>query len=268
VKSEPVLLVANLNAGTAGWCVTIGGDGNCPTAASGTPIVMQSWVVSEPPPVAVGYAITNGQTVAVSIGGQAIATHRERGLPDGLRAVVVEVRAQGASNTEHRAPRFTALNTKGEAIEESRRGGPPLALIGLPSRVVADPMHPASGICRLEAGLIDGLTTGGGEVITTATPHPAAVGQGVMACASTSYELDGWPLLASVLLSASHPGMAPPTLPGMRPIQGHPGSFEAPGFEGAILARRIPGAWLAVAKGQGLQQRLSLLAHLHATVSV
>jgi hypothetical protein len=33
-----------------------------------------------------------------------------------------------------------------------------------------------------------------------------------------------------------------------------------------MIARRIPGAWLVVANGENLQQRLILLEHLHATV--
>jgi hypothetical protein len=54
----------------------------------------------------------------------------------------------------------------------------------------------------------------------------------------------------------------------MQPLSGHPGISQAPGTEGEIVARRIPGAWLAVVKGQGLAQRLTLLEHLSATVQL
>jgi hypothetical protein len=70
----------------------------------------------------------------------------------------------------------------------------------------------------------------------------------------------------NVLLDAAHPGSTPALLPAMQPLAGHPGVFRGPGVEGETIARRIPGAWLLVAKGKGLQQRLLVLSHIHVSV--
>jgi hypothetical protein len=71
-----------------------------------------------------------------------------------------------------------------------------------------------------------------------------------------------------VLLDVSHPGSTPPSLPGMQPLAGHPGIFEAPGAEGERAARRIPGAWLVVEEEDriGLRVPVELLEHLRATI--
>jgi hypothetical protein len=75
-------------------------------------------------------------------------------------------------------------------------------------------------------------------------------------------------LTAAVLLDASHPGATPSPLPGVQPLAGHPGIFEAPGAEGELAARRIPGAWLVVEEEDriGLRVPVELLEDLHATV--
>jgi hypothetical protein len=90
-----------------------------------------------------------------------------------------------------------------------------------------------------------------------------------LTCESASYNLNGWPLRASVLLSASNPGAPPPALERMTPVVGHPGVYSAPGSEGGqpdteMLARRVPGAWLVVSQAK-LSQRLKLLEHLRVT---
>jgi hypothetical protein len=267
-NDPPVVLTPNLNAGTTGWCMVMGGQGSCPLGPTGEPIVVQRWVVTGPPPLAQGYAVTSPQTVAVSIdGGAPIPTRARPALPGGLRGVAVRVPAITRSPGEYRAPRFTALNARDEPIAQSRVG-PPLFFPEVPTETVADPAHPTTGPCRLYAGTLTGLTVGGGSVITTPAAHPASVGEGLLACASTSYKLDGWPLLAGVLLNASRPGATPEALPAMHPARGHAGLFEAPGFEGNMTARRIPGGWLAVENGKGAEQRIELLERLRATVDL
>jgi hypothetical protein len=71
-----------------------------------------------------------------------------------------------------------------------------------------------------------------------------------------------------MLLDAAHPGVTPAPLPGMQPLVGHSGVFIGPGPESGELARRIPGAWLVVADGEDLAQRLVLLEHLQAKVNL
>jgi hypothetical protein len=102
--------------------------------------------------------------------------------------------------------------------------------------------------------------------MTQVRPHREVYGREFVSCAYTAYLFKNWPIVAGVLLDASRPGATPASLPAMQPLQGHPGIFQGPGVEGETIARRIPGAWLVVAKGEGLQQRLTLLQHLQATI--
>ena len=138
----------------------------------------------------------------------------------------------------------------------------------MPTRRLTNPAQPTSGACRIGSTHLTGLKIGGGSVITKVTSYSGLLGQGFISCASASYSLAGWPILAGMFLNASHPGMTPALLPAMQPLSGHPGTFQAPGSEGEMVARRIPGAWLAVAKGKALAQRLTLLEHLSATVDL
>lgn len=76
-----------------------------------------------------------------------------------------------------------------------------------------------------------------------------------------------WPLETSILLDAQHPGAFRAAIPGMKPITGEPGLFWAPGdWHGEITAVRRGNAWLVVAGGSGLHQRLEVLRHLTASV--
>jgi hypothetical protein len=104
--------------------------------------------------------------------------------------------------------------------------------------------------------------------MTAVRPHADVRGREFVGCVDTSYLLDGWPIEASVLLDAEHPGPSPAALPGVRPLRGHAGMFHGPGVEGEAVARRISGGWLVVDKGENLVQRLALLEHLRATVHV
>lgn len=52
----------------------------------------------------------------------------------------------------------------------------------------------------------------------------------------------------------------------MRPLARHGGVYEAEGSDGHMLARRVPGAWLIVARGRNDAQLLRVLEHLDATV--
>jgi hypothetical protein len=269
VQHEPILLVPDINAGSAGWCVIEPSGGVCPMGPAREPIIVQSWSKSSLPPVAEGYALTTNQVAAVSVDGEPpVSTYHEPGLPDGLRAIAVEIRgfpSQPHSGSLRLRFRFTPLNAKGTPIPERITQGSPLSVLGEPIRSLSDPAHPTSGVCRINTEPLTRLATQGGSVTTRIKSYTGLTGQGFLSCASTSYHLEGWSLLAGVLLSASHPGATPQLLPDMRPLLGHPGVFQAPGFEGEIDARRIPGAWLVVTRAK-LKQRLVLLEHLRATV--
>jgi len=107
-------------------------------------------------------------------------------------------------------------------------------------------------------------------MVTEVPSFSGLIGRGFLSCASASYSLAGWPLLATVLVSASHPGAPPPNLPALKPIPGHPGLFEAPGAageEGTLFARRVPGAWLVVSRAKAAQ-RLALLDRLRVVLDL
>jgi hypothetical protein len=247
----------------------------CGVGRSHPPIIAETWNSGGPPPATVGYALTTSRVLSVSLDKETpIATRVEATLPDGLRAVVMEIRGKELLSEDQSLPRFTPLDADGEPITESADSsylhGP--LMLAVPTANVDDPADPTFGPCRISGSHLHGLTPTGGSIVTQVRSYSGLIGQGFISCASTSYSLDGWPLLAGILLSASHPGSAPPALPAMTPLSGHPGVFRAPGPEGSsledqMLARRVPGGWLVVARAK-LPQRLALLEHLRATVHV
>jgi hypothetical protein len=106
-------------------------------------------------------------------------------------------------------------------------------------------------------------------VATRIRAYRGLLGGGFLSCVNTVYVYhEEHHLTAAVLLDASHPGATPPPLPGMKPLAGHPGIFEAPGAEGEVAARHISGC---VACGReedriGLRVPVELLEHLRATI--
>lgn len=239
--------------------------GVCPTDGSGTPILTERWSGTKPRQVVEGFAITTSAVRAVSVDGSPpVSTRREPTLPAGLRAVTVRVRGLPASTGEF--PRFVPLNGKGRRLAEGRRAGAPLAVVGIPARSQPDGESP--DVCALHAEALAGLKMGVTRGLVASANYDNPVPGAYLACVSTSYSLGGWPLMGGVLLDAAKPGATPSPFPGMKLVRGHPGVFEAESFEGAMVARRIPRAWLVVVNGQGLEQRLSLLDRLRASVIV
>jgi hypothetical protein len=226
--------------------------------------------------VDIGFVLTTSKVAAVSIdGGRAIRTRAESALPDNLRAAVVELRGgpyrhvPGFSINIRSVPlrslHFTPLNSKGEPIPQATEQNAPLAFY-LPGRGWSRAASPPKGVCGIQANYLSGLVAPAGFVLTRVQPHAGIIGRPFVSCASNSYSLEGWPLVASVLLDATSPGSTPAALPGMKPLPGHPGFFQGPVAEGEAVAQRIPTAWLVVARGSGNAQRLLVLEHLHATV--
>lgn len=254
--------------------------GECSAARTfGGPIVAQGGS-GQSPSVQVGVVLTTSEVAAVSVdGGRAIPTHAESVLPDHLRAAVVEVRNGPLENVPRfgvgpRPLHFVPLDSDGAPIQQvmEPRGS---LVFTVPSRKWKDPASPPRGICEIRARHLGGLMVQGGIVASRIHPHPSLVAQPLLACVSSLYRFEGFSLLASVLLDVAHPGSVPGSLPAMRPLSGHPGVFQAFGgafgglsSNGQILARRIAGAWLVVAEGSGIQQRLTLLEHLSATIHI
>jgi hypothetical protein len=269
-RDREILLVPPVEVGFVGWCMAIEPGGGCEQGISRPPIVAETWTSSGPPTVTLGYALTSAEVFSVSVAGSSIPTYANTALPDGLRAAAVEL--PGLDPEKQALPRFIPLNGKGDVIPSSTgdsRGTPTIPgnlALSVPTRALANPAHPTSGVCRIALRHLAGLRVGGATVITAARSYTGLIGQGFMSCAITSYNLDGWPIGATTLLSAAHPGMAPPPLPTMTALSGHPDVFQAPGPQGALLARRVSGAWIVVTKGKGLSQRETLLEHLSASV--
>jgi hypothetical protein len=289
VPNARVLLVPDLRGGWAGWSVATGyrtategssGGGEI-TATSTGPIFAQAGCEANEAAIQI-YALTTSEVAAVSVyGGPSIPTMTNATLPDGLRAAAVEVvRRNGHPNIGLSCPRLTALDAHGKPMRwRGNPGGPQAFKLpgtkkwtrGAPSEHPAgNARHPAYGACELTATRLPPETSARwGSVATKIRPVKGLIGQAFLSCVNITYfYLGEHALTAAVLLNASHPGARPPRLPGMRPLAGHPGIFEAPGDGNEMAARRIPGAWLVVEEGDriGLGVSVEILEHLHPTI--
>jgi hypothetical protein len=151
---------------------------------------------------------------------------------------------------------FTPLDARGAPLP---RHEPSPLRFGLPSEFWKRPGHPPRRVCRIAAEHLRGLSAQWGHVVVTHIHgYPGIIGRAFLSCADTEYYLHNWPLDAGVLLDAAHPGA-------MRAVPRHPGVFAAPGEGGMLVGRRIGNAWLVVDGGNGVQQRLDVLARIHAT---
>ena len=281
VPNGHVLLVPELSGGWAGWCVATGdrtateGSSGCgaATTTSTGPIFAEGDCEEDETGIEV-YALTTSEVAAVSIdGGTPIPTTTNATLPDGLRAAAVEVlRHNGRPSIEPHCPRITPLNAHGKPIRRLGKPSTPQALKLPGTRQWEAPERPPTGVCELTTTRLPPETVAEhGYVATQIRPYPGLLGRALLSCVSTVYVYhEEHRLTAAVLLDASHPGATPPPLPAMKPLAGHPGIFEAPGAEGELAARRIPGAWLVVEEEDriGLGVPVELLEDLRATVNL
>jgi hypothetical protein len=276
-RKEGVLLVAPDSAGWVGWCLrtTAEASGDCGGyVRSRPPVVAESWSsgsVDGSPGVARGIAVTTSAVTAVSVdGGAAVATRPEATLPfRGGRTVIVEVHEKHTADQEP-LPRFTPLGAKGQRVAEATQPVTLTDYIG--RRRASDPSAPTNGVCRIRAKAAPGLVAASGEVVTHVRGYGGLLGDAMLSCASTTYNVDGNTLVITALLDASAPGATPGNLPATAPVRGHPGIVTGPGVTGEILARRTPGAWLMVGGGGttsgARQQRLDLLEHARLAVDL
>ena len=270
-----VLLVPELQGGTAGWCMATAtetateGSSGCGAPRTSTgPIFAQGDCQGNDTKLDT-FVLTTGEVAAVSVaGGPPIPTHANSTLPDGLRAAAIEVlRNQGKPWP---CPLVTPLAANGRPIRKRGITGKPL-LFRLPgTQRWTESAHPPTGVCKLTATHLPRETVAyEGDVATRIRPYRGLLGRALLSCVDTVYiNREEHHLTSAVLLNAAHPGAAPPPLPGMRPLAGHPGIYEAPGSEGKRAARRIPGAWLVVEEEDniGLRVPLELLESLRATI--
>lgn len=291
-----VLLLPVLRGGAVGWCITVAAEGGCPISRlKRGPIVAEQWfggagarpIVTENSKAegvevtnrAEGFALTTSDVAAVAVSGSnTIATRSEPGLPQGLRAVTVKIQGAWAREVKvpslfgrppHEAPaglpRFTPLDRTGKPLTQKSEPGA-LAIHEVAGRNWSRPASAPVGPCELHSSPLRGLVANAGFVVTRAKPVNGLIGRPFLACVSTSYSFENWPMVASLLVDARQPGTLPGALPDMRPVTGSPGLFEALGSNGPMVARHVPSAWLVVSGGEGQRQRLAVLRHLHATV--
>jgi hypothetical protein len=277
-----VRLVPELKGGWEGWCVATGyqttteGCGEATTTSTG-PIIDEAGCAESETAIHI-YALTTSEVAAVSVyGGSPIPTTTNSTLPNGMRAAAVEViRHNGHPDIRGGGalcPRLAPLDARGVLVRSTERPGRP-QLVELPDGLHWErPMRPSKGDCGLTMTRPFGETVAiEGDVATQIgqiRPYRGLLGKAFLSCVDTVYVYhEDHHLTAAVLLSASHPGVTPPPLPGMRRLAGHPGIFEAPGSEGERVARRIPGAWLIVEEEDriGLRVPVEILDCLRASV--
>jgi hypothetical protein len=274
-----VLLVPELQGGSAGWCVATAAENTsgCGGVQTSTgPVFAEAGCNSGEGKTDV-YALTTSKVRAVSVDdGSSIPTSTNVTLPDGLRSVAVEIRGQkGQAPPDIRdgpCPRLTPLNANLRPIQQPSKRGTPLD-IKLPGTLRWErPTPPPHGVCQLRATHLPPETSAHwGSVATAIRPSSGLIGRALLSCIDIDYfYLEEHSLDSAVLLDAEHPGATPPSIPGMKPLAGHPGIFLAPGAEGERVARRIPGAWLVVEENDeiGLRVPLALLGALRARVDL
>jgi hypothetical protein len=282
VTDEYVVLVPHVLGGEGGWCMVRPranfGPGPCEDSPGVGPILAESWAASSgagsgasgsESPVAKGVAVTTSAVASVSVsGGRPIPTRPEGVLPSGVRAVSVELRGptQPKSEIEFALTRrrFTPVNSHGLAMPQTGAG----LVLGFkaPASTWRSSEREPAGLCTIAPDAVDGLRALGGAVATRVVSADDVPGEPLLSCISVRYGGRGSSLIASVLLDARHLGRAPGVLPTAQLISGGSGVYSALGDAGAMVARRIPGAWLVVSGGDSQNQRLRLLMQLDAAI--
>jgi hypothetical protein len=264
-----------LDGGQYGWCVGIeepgfrgiAGGGCSATPTESLPLSMVLTSADARTHMESIVVLATPQVAAVRLGAhRVVATTELPGLPYGLRAARIVVpfigRRSAGGKIVFPAPVEPSLTPLGSA-------GRPIASAPLrPS--VQTPALAARGPCTLKAGGVPGLAAKWSHVASEVAPYGGAlVGRAFFSCIDTEYYLHNWPLDAAILVDAAHPGSAPAAIPGLSPIPGRAGYVNGPGdFKGALTAVRRGDAWLVVAGGSGLSQRIDVLSHLTATVKL
>jgi hypothetical protein len=269
-----VRLSPALDGGQYGWCVgieeragVIGGGGCATMPVTSTPLAMQLTGASVSARQESIVVLTTPQVAGILVSGRGhVRTLTLPGLPYGLRAarIVIPLRIRthpggrrGLASLPE--PKLAALDVRGQVIAHRavRESPTPLSRSG-------------RGPCSLRAGGLSGLTAQWSHVASVIRPFPGRpIGRGFFSCIDTEYYLHKWPLDAAILLDAAHPGTVPAAIPGLEPVLGERGYFNGRGdFKGELTATRFGNAWLVVAGGSGLAQRIEVLRHLTPTVEL
>jgi hypothetical protein len=257
-----------VTGGAVGWCVDYRtpheSSGVCPgTAGAVNPIYEAGWGSSAPPPVTSGFVLTTSAVAAISVNGSPhIPTRADAAIPDGLRGVLVEIDSPGRQLRDL-SPRVVPLDSRGKPIGQTE-GSLAGSEFGLNGVFWQRPSRAPRGACELSGTHLAGLTAQWGHVVPRLRSFANLLPPALMSCIDTEYYLDNWPLDAAVVLNAARPGAPPEPLYDFKSVPGRPGVVESP--SASQVARRAGGAWIVVEGGSGLRQRLTVLAHLRASI--
>ncbi|HEY7933681.1 MAG TPA: hypothetical protein VID48_07635 [Solirubrobacteraceae bacterium] len=271
-----VRLVPMLVVGQAGWCVVVeenrvtGGSacGGVPTPSRPFLQVYGWGEGGSHVWTTVAVAIPQIATILVN-GKHRVSTETLPALPYGLRAarIVTSIKRPAGILPAHRLssipsdPTLVALDAQGRPVAQRQTNTPLQGTV----HSWRYPNRAPRGSCQLRARAIPGLSVQGGEVASAIRPFPGLlVGHAFLLCAATVYHLRHMPLRAMIVLDAAHPRARPAALPDFKPVPRAPGFFS----EGGLAARRSGNAWLIVAQGSSLAQRMRLLRHLTPTVEL
>jgi hypothetical protein len=276
-----IRLSPSLDGGQYGWCVGveeapyagIAGGGCSMMPVASTPVAMRLSDASVKTRTESVVLVTTPQVTAVLVNGhRRVPTVTLPGLPYGLRAVRVLTPLKTTTSPRGRPgvapprePQVVPLEARGRALSE-----PPLAR-KQPALLERPPAgaHSAAAPCSLRASGLPGLAAQWSHVASAIRPFAGAlVGRAFFSCIDTEYQLQRWPLDAAILLDAAHPGSPPAAIPGLAPVAADPGYFNGAGdFKGELTATRFANAWLVIAGGSGLAQRIDVLRHLTPRVT-
>lgn len=277
-RSEGWHISPALEGGEYGWCIREPQGGGCPT------------VPIETPGPALGHRKTRHAVAIGAVAGTTEDKHEVRAtallasdvhsvlayghptrlvtyaqLPYHLRLVQIVLPAD--STTDASGAGLVALGAHGRPLGAFNREPAPAELVGT-IRWWEKPRHGAPGPCQIQAHGLPALEPEWGHVAATIEPYPGKIiGRAFFSCADSEYYLHNWPLETAILLDAQHPGSEPAPIPGMKAVFKAPGLFNAPGdWHGEITVVHRGRAWLVVAGGSGLAQRIVVLRHLSATI--
>ena len=254
-------VVPSLTVGYVGWCIVVEEGRRTGGSACGGPPTSSSPFLEE-----FGWGsvsshretlvdVTTPQVAAIRLDGRVVPTVALPGLPYGLRATRVVFRSE-----THPLPPV-ALDAAGRPIAPGSSGYERTA----PVRSWSSPQPAARGLCGLRAIGMFGLAVRGGEVLAALPVLPGKlVGRAFLPCAETDFRFQNVPVDAEILLDAAAPGARPAALPDWRPVAGAPGFFA----EGGATATRFANTWLVARQGSSVGERMRLLRHLIATVTL
>ncbi len=184
-KHLPVTLAPALGAGFSGWCVVFGPGGCRGTRAMDAPIVAEGGEGQFGPSVpqtTTGWAITEPTVAMVALSnGQRFRTYPDHGLPDHMRALVVELtqrRGEAQPGRQLLQPTFMPLDAAGHVMAQRPTGVKPTLVVmkeGTGWRRRQSPPPARIGACRLFPAHKDALVAESGAFLTKVLPFEGAL---------------------------------------------------------------------------------------------